>query len=951
MTNGLSLQPLQRRQRRQQQVLSFELCEERALLAVLDLMPGAAAGTITDENGTTVITVAPDQVIDLTAELESTETPITGYQINFGNSASSLVLANWTNNDKSFSLAVDSTLDHTQDDRFVAAIGFSGIPAPPTTALGTFQVSAPTTEGDYLLTLDFTTGGETENTILSDGLGNAVPITDFGNLIIRVQIPNDPPTISKVDDVTIDEDAMTGDLPFTVGDTESSADSLVVTASSDDQALVPDENIIIIGTGTHRTVKVTPLADQNGSAVITLVVSDGVKITEESFTVNVTPVNDAPTITAIDDTNIDEDTTTGDLAFTIGDLETSTDLLIVSASSDNQALVPDGNIVITGTEANRTVRVTPPANQYGSALITLVVSDGDKTTETAFALDVTPINDPPTGIQLSANTFDENVDAAVVASITVDDVDSADTYSFDISDNRFEIVNGDLKLKSGNVIDFEVEPEISVTIGATDSGNLFVEETFLLEVVNKNDMPEVNQTISEVIADLGDPAVSIDVSDVFRDQDIASMGDVLTVTVAQNSNPGVVTAAVIDNDLELEFSTISFGSSVITLRATDSQNDFVETSFQVTVKLDSSVSVKISSLSDSGAIGSVRTIDLTPKVLHEWQNAIAGIWVTVGDEIPTVPFDLTVQLDWSPLRYETAELIDFLGADAAVNTTLGQDAATSDVTLVGVDLSGYSIGENVLVGRVALNVDAEDLIGVPMDAAGVYPTLVEDIGFALNSAALVVDNVDLKTAPTPQVDLSPVIYDADDSGRVGISDFALFIRNYGRLTDGSNPDSYRFDYDRSGRVGISDFALLIQHYSRSKPNDRFVNMPGLTSPLSGASASPLLEGEPDGDLAPSTSNLPATPASGAANENTIFILPVSPLEDRSAGAAISDKDLQPLRYRVDDEHASLEVDADQFFQVYEHVLNAEFELIEHYVDEECVFPDVLDESLKDFWEE
>src|SRR4029077_1506685 len=70
--------------------------------------------------------------------------------------------------------------------------------------------------------------------------------------------------------------------------------------------------------------------------------------------------------------------------------------LTVSGSSSNQTLVPNTNIVFGGTGANRTVTLTPAANQFGTATITLAVSDGVLSTSTSLQLTVNSINDAPT---------------------------------------------------------------------------------------------------------------------------------------------------------------------------------------------------------------------------------------------------------------------------------------------------------------------------------------------------------------------------------------------------------------------------------------------------------------------------------------------------------------------------------------------------------------------------
>ena len=71
----------------------------------------------------------------------------------------------------------------------------------------------------------------------------------------------------------------------------------------------------------------------------------------------------------------------------MGDVETAAGSLTVSGSSSNPTLVPNGNIVFGGSGANRTVTVTPAANQTGTATITVTVSDGAVECERQFCAD------------------------------------------------------------------------------------------------------------------------------------------------------------------------------------------------------------------------------------------------------------------------------------------------------------------------------------------------------------------------------------------------------------------------------------------------------------------------------------------------------------------------------------------------------------------------------------
>jgi endo-1,4-beta-D-glucanase Y len=99
--------------------------------------------------------------------------------------------------------------------------------------------------------------------------------------------------------------------------------------------------------------------------------------------------NTPPTITNIADQSIGVNTATNALAFTVGDAETAASSLTLTKSSSNTSLVPLASIVFGGSDASRSVTVTPAANQTGTATITVTVSDGTLTTSNTFDLSVT----------------------------------------------------------------------------------------------------------------------------------------------------------------------------------------------------------------------------------------------------------------------------------------------------------------------------------------------------------------------------------------------------------------------------------------------------------------------------------------------------------------------------------------------------------------------------------
>jgi glucose/arabinose dehydrogenase len=263
------------------------------------------------------------------------------------------------------------------------------------------------------------TGTATITVTVSDG-----SLTASDSFVLTVTAVNTPPAISDIANQTIAEDGSTAPLAFTVGDAETAAGSLIVSAASSNPTLVPNANLSFGGSGANRTITVTPLPNQSGSATITVTVSDGALTANDTFTLNVTAVNDPPTISDVADQAINEDTSTATLGFTVGDLETAAASLTVSGSSSNPTLVPNANIVFGGSGANRTVTITPAPNQSGSAILTITVSDGALTASDTIALTANPVNDVPTISNLPDRTIDQDTNTGAIA-FTIGDVETA----------------------------------------------------------------------------------------------------------------------------------------------------------------------------------------------------------------------------------------------------------------------------------------------------------------------------------------------------------------------------------------------------------------------------------------------------------------------------------------------------------------------------------------------
>ena len=211
--------------------------------------------------------------------------------------------------------------------------------------------------------------------------------------------------------MTIGEDA-NDEQSIGVYDTNVAIFTVTVSATSSNTNLISNASLGVGGSGTNRLLTLSPRLHQSGSATITVTASDSEPASfTTNFTLTVTPTNYPPVfVTTVGDQSRNENSPTTNWSFTISDIETPASSLTVTATSSNTTLVPNNNLVISGSGANRTVTLTQATNQSGLTQIELVVTDGGGATATNdFVLDVLAVNQPPTFTMASSTlTYDEN---------------------------------------------------------------------------------------------------------------------------------------------------------------------------------------------------------------------------------------------------------------------------------------------------------------------------------------------------------------------------------------------------------------------------------------------------------------------------------------------------------------------------------------------------------------
>lgn len=279
-------------------------------------------------------------------------------------------------------------------------------------------------------------GNDSFNYTINDTAGTGQDSTT--SVTIRVTAVNDPPTLAAIPNpAAILEDAVQQTVNLsgiTAGPLETQ--TLQVTAISNNTGLIPNPTVTYTSPNTTGTLAYKPVANQSGTAIITVTVKDaGLDgnlgtaddgMVSQAFTVTVTPVNDAPTIKAPAQvaTKQDQDFTFvagGTSEISVNDIDTAQvtvglvlrpDPLKPAADPGDLVLGTTQNVTITGGSNNSNaltftgtlaavnaalngLKYDVTIGYEGSPSLQVSVSDGEFTPTATVGIIVSGINDPP----------------------------------------------------------------------------------------------------------------------------------------------------------------------------------------------------------------------------------------------------------------------------------------------------------------------------------------------------------------------------------------------------------------------------------------------------------------------------------------------------------------------------------------------------------------------------
>src|SRR5690606_21626922 len=119
----------------------------------------------------------------------------------------------------------------------------------------------------------------------------------IGTELYKLSLPN-APTISAIANQTTPEDVPIANIPITINSAVSPLANLTLSGSSSNTSLISSSGFVFGGSGSNRTLTLTPNTFQNGSAIITITVCDNSNnCVSTNFNLTVTDVPNAPVLT------------------------------------------------------------------------------------------------------------------------------------------------------------------------------------------------------------------------------------------------------------------------------------------------------------------------------------------------------------------------------------------------------------------------------------------------------------------------------------------------------------------------------------------------------------------------------------------------------------------------------------------------------------------------------
>ena len=342
--------------------------------------------------------------------------------------------------------------------------------------------------------------------------------------------------------------------------------------------------------------------------------------------------------------------------------------------------------------------------------------------ETVLTITVANVDEAPTSINLSGTSVAENQPVGtVVGNLATSDPDSGDTFTYSLvpgfgsTDNSSFSIRGN-QLLTATTLNYDLKNSYSIRIRTTDSGGLFIEETFIVSITNVLQAPTDVALSSTSVADIqpvDTPVGTLSTTD-------PDIGDTFTYSLVSGADSADNGSFAINGDwLQTAevFNAAMKNSYSVRIRTTDSSGLWFEKAFAITVvhinRAPTDLALDNTSLAENQPLGTVvgtlSTTDpdsgdtFTYSLVPGSGSTNNGSFTISGNALNTAAvFDYEARKNYS-IRIRTTDTgRSFTEKVFAISVTDVNEAPTS------MQLSPKAIAENVPLGTTVGNLSVSD---------------------------------------------------------------------------------------------------------------------------------------------------------------------------------------------------------------------------------------------------
>ncbi|HWI64286.1 MAG TPA: Ig-like domain-containing protein, partial [Symbiobacteriaceae bacterium] len=638
-------------------------------------------------------------------------------------------------------------------------------------------------------------GTATVTVVLKDNGGTAgggVDTTAAQTFTISVTAVNDAPSFTKGADISVTEDSGAQSVAgwataISAGQPDEAGQTLTFTVSNTNTGLFDVQPALSAGGTLTYTLK----ADAYGSATVTVTLSDnggtaggGTDASAaQTFTLEVRPVNDAPSFTMGSDQTVLEDagaqSVTGwATGISVGPVNEASQVPTFTLTTSDDSLFA----VLPAVAANGMLTYTPKANANGWADVTVTLSDGGGTTDNGiaatvpqtFRITVTAVNDVPVFTKGANQTVLEDAGAQSVTGWATgisagQPNESGQTLTFAVSTTNAGLFAVAPALAANGTLTYtpaaNANGSATVTVTLSDDGGVAnggvdsaADQSFTITVTAVNDAPSftagANQTVLEDAAAQSVTGWATNISTGPADE----AGQTHSFTVSTNNNGlfAVLPAVAADGALTYTLAPNAYGTATVTVTLSDNggtANSGADTSAAATF------TIAATAVNDVPAFtkGADQTVaeDVGAQSVTGWATGISAgpanesaqsltFTVTTNNDslfssLPAVAASGTLTYTPALNAYGTATVTVVLADDGGtagggVDTTPAQTFVVS-VTAVNdrpaFTAAGSNVSQNIIEGQGLTALAATDVEGTTLVFSLTAGTLPD--GISLNT--------------------------------------------------------------------------------------------------------------------------------------------------------------------------------------------------------------------------